>query len=63
MTKSGNKIAMGWYVWIDYLTAVASWLFFYFYRSNVLDDKGAYPISTKSWLLIIIFVPVRWLTL
>lgn len=63
MTKSGNKIAMGWYVWIDYLTAVASWLFFYFYRSNVLDDKGAYPISTKSWLLIIIFVPVGWLTL
>jgi exopolysaccharide biosynthesis polyprenyl glycosylphosphotransferase len=54
---------MGWYAMLDYLTAALAWLLFYFFRSNLLDDKGAYPISTRSWLMIFAIVPIGWLIL
>lgn len=63
MIRPEKKIAMGWYVLMDYIMAVATWLIFYFYRSSVLDDKGAFPISTRSWLFIFLIVPAGWLTL
>ena len=36
---------------------------FYFVRSSLLHDKGAYPISYQSWLYILLFVPGGWLAL
>jgi exopolysaccharide biosynthesis polyprenyl glycosylphosphotransferase len=60
---SGKKINMGWYAAADYITAAISWLLFYFFRSNYLDDKGAYPISSRSWLLISFIIPAGWLML
>ncbi|MBS1758486.1 MAG: sugar transferase [Bacteroidetes bacterium] len=63
MKKAGEKISLAWYVLSDYLTAALTWLLFYFYRSNVLNDIGAYPISTRSWFFIFILVPAGWLIL
>jgi len=60
---SGKKIAVSWYVVIDYLTAASAWLCFYFIRSSLLHDKGAYPISYQSWLHIFLVVPAGWLVL
>src|SRR5258708_109164 len=60
---AGKKIAVSWYVVIDYLTAAAAWLCFYFIRSSLLHDKGAYPISSQSWLYIFLVVPAGWLVL
>ena len=59
----GKKIPVGLYVVIDYLTAAAAWLCFYFVRSSLLHDKGAYPISYQSWLYILFVVPAGWLVL
>lgn len=61
--QSGKKITMAWYVAMDYCMAALAWLLFYFLRSNMLHDAGAYPISTRSWLLILLIVPAGWLTL
>ncbi len=61
--QPGNKIAIGWYAASDYVMAALAWLAFYFFRANVLDDAGAFPISTRSWLLIVLIVPVCWLML
>ena len=61
--RSGKKIAIGWYAALDYLTAASAWLLFYFIRSKMLDDAGAYPIGTRSWLLIFVIVPIGWLIL
>src|SRR5687768_9802971 len=61
--RSGKKIAIGWYAASDYIMAALSWLFFYFYRADILDDAGAYPISTRSWIFILFIVPVGWLML
>jgi exopolysaccharide biosynthesis polyprenyl glycosylphosphotransferase len=61
--SAGKKISITWYVAIDYLTAALAWLFFYFVRSSLLHDKGAYPISYQSWLYILLFVPGGWLAL
>lgn len=63
MTPSIKKIAIGWYALLDYLTAAMAWLLFYFFRSKMLNDAGAYPISTRSWLLILVIVPTGWLVL
>jgi exopolysaccharide biosynthesis polyprenyl glycosylphosphotransferase len=63
VTPSIRKIAIGWYAALDYCTAALAWMLFYFLRSNMLDDKGAYPISARSWLLIFVIVPVGWLML
>ncbi len=63
MTQSNKKIAIGWYALLDYLTAAMAWLLFYFIRSEMLNDAGAYPISTRSWLLISVIVPTGWLIL
>lgn len=63
MKQSGKQIAAGWYVLADYITAVLSWYCFYHWRSWVLDDKGAYPISQTAWLLILLIVPAGWLAL
>ncbi len=63
MIQSCKKIAIGWYAVLDYLSAALAWLLFYFLRSKMLDDKGAFPISTRSWLLLIVIVPVGWLIL
>lgn len=61
--QSGKKIAIAWYATMDYCTAALSWLVFYFFRANMLHDEGAYPISSRSWLLIFLVVPAGWLTL
>jgi exopolysaccharide biosynthesis polyprenyl glycosylphosphotransferase len=61
--QSGNKIAMGWYAALDYFTAASAWLIFYFFRSHLLHDAGAYPISPQTWSLIFVFVPIAWLIL
>lgn len=61
--RSGKKIAIAWYAAMDYCTAVLSWLAFYFFRANMLHDEGAFPISSRSWLLILLFVPAGWLVL
>lgn len=61
--RSGKKIPVVWYATMDYCMAALSWLLFYFLRSNMLDDPGAYPISTRSWLLILLIVPTGWLIL
>jgi exopolysaccharide biosynthesis polyprenyl glycosylphosphotransferase len=63
VTQSNHKIAIGWYALLDYCTAAMAWLLFYFIRSKMLDDTGAYPISTRSWLLIFVIVPTGWLIL
>lgn len=61
--QSGKQISLGWYVVVDYLTAAIAWLFFYFWRSWMLEDKGAYPISYTSWTYILLIVPAAWLML
>lgn len=58
---SGKKIHVGFYVAMDYITAAAAWLCFYFYRSDVQHDLGAYPISAESWFYIVVIVPAGWL--
>ena len=63
MIKSIKKIAIGWYALLDYITAALAWLLFYFFRSKMLNDAGAYPISARSWLLIFVIVPTGWLAL
>ena len=63
MTESDKKIAIGWYALLDFFTAALAWLLFYFFRSKMLDDAGAYPIATRSWLLIFAIVPTGWLIL
>jgi exopolysaccharide biosynthesis polyprenyl glycosylphosphotransferase len=63
VTKPIKKIAIGWYAAPDYFTAALAWLLFYFFRSKMLNDAGAYPISTRSWLLIFLIVPTGWLIL
>lgn len=61
--RSGNKIAIGWYAALDYIMAALAWFVFYYFRATVLDDGGAFPISSRSWLLILLIVPVGWLML
>ncbi|MGH2552713.1 MAG: sugar transferase, partial [Chitinophagaceae bacterium] len=63
MTKPSRKIAIRWYAALDYCTASLAWLLFYFFRSKMLEDAGAYPISTLSLFLILLIVPVGWLIL
>lgn len=60
---SEKKISIVWYAVVDYVMAAAAWVVFYFYRSNALNDTGAFPISTRSWLLILLIVPAGWLVL
>ncbi|HLG38229.1 MAG TPA: sugar transferase [Chitinophagaceae bacterium] len=60
---SSKKISVTWYVVVDYFTAAAAWLCFYFLRSEMLHDTGAYPISYQSWLYILLIIPAGWLTL
>ncbi len=61
--NSGKQIPVAWYAVIDFVTAASAWLLFYFLRSSLLNDKGAYPISYQSWLYILLLVPVGWLIL
>lgn len=61
--KPGKQISIAWYAVIDFITASLAWLIFYFFRSDLLDDAGAYPISNLSWLLILVIVPTGWLVL
>lgn len=61
--QSGKQISLGWYVVVDYLTAAIAWLLFYFWRSWMLNDTGAYPISYTSWAYILLIVPAAWLML
>jgi exopolysaccharide biosynthesis polyprenyl glycosylphosphotransferase len=61
--KSGKKIPVGLYVAVDYVTAALAWLCFYFVRTGLLHDKGAFPISHQSWLYIVLLVPAGWLVL
>jgi polysaccharide biosynthesis protein PslA len=61
--NGSRKIPVRIYVLTDYLAAALSWLLFYFYRSHILHDAGAYPISTRSWLMVFLAVPAGWLML
>lgn len=61
--QPGKKISIVWYAAMDYVMAALAWLLFYFLRSNLINDKGAYPISVQSWLLILLIVPAGWLIL
>lgn len=61
--SAGKKISIIWYIVSDYLAASISWLLFYFFRSDLLNDKGAYPISYLSWILIFFIVPAGWFAL
>lgn len=61
--NAGKQISVAWYVIIDYVAALLSWLCFYFFRSAMLHDTGAYPISYTSWLYILFIVPAGWLGL
>jgi polysaccharide biosynthesis protein PslA len=61
--SAGKKISVAWYVVIDFISASLAWLFFYFLRSSLLNDEGAYPISYQSWLYILVIVPLSWLVL
>ena len=61
--QSGKQISAGWYVAADYLTAALAWFCFYHWRSWILKDAGAYPISQISWTLILLIVPAGWLML
>jgi exopolysaccharide biosynthesis polyprenyl glycosylphosphotransferase len=58
-----KKISVTWYVIMDYATAALAWLCFYFLRSSLLHDRGAYPISYQSWLYILLVIPSGWLML
>ncbi len=61
--QSGKQISAGWYVAADYLTAALAWFCYYHWRSWMLNDAGAYPISQTSWTLIFLIVPAGWLML
>jgi exopolysaccharide biosynthesis polyprenyl glycosylphosphotransferase len=61
--NSSKKISVAWYAVTDYCMAALSWLCFYFVRSEMLHDTGAYPISYQSWLYILLLVPAGWLIL
>jgi exopolysaccharide biosynthesis polyprenyl glycosylphosphotransferase len=58
-----RKIPVALYVAMDYFMGALAWLCFYFVRSSMLNDKGAYPISYQSWFYILLFVPAGWLIL
>lgn len=58
-----KKIPVAWYAVVDYFMAALAWLFFYFLRSWMLNDKGAYPISYQSWAYILFVVPTGWIVL
>jgi hypothetical protein len=55
--QPGKKISIVWYAVMDYIMAAMAWLLIYFLRSNLINDKGVYPISIQSWLLILLIVP------
>ena len=55
--KSGKQIPVAWYVIGDYLMSAFAWLCFYYLRSKLQHDEGAYPISYQSWIYILIVVP------
>lgn len=59
--KSEKKIPVSLYAVADYIASTVAWLCFYFYRSYLLDDKGAFPIGPQSWFYILIMVPLIWL--
>jgi polysaccharide biosynthesis protein PslA len=61
--KSGKQISVAWYAAADYISAALAWLCFYFLRSYLQDDTGAYPISYQAWLYILVAVPAGWLIL
>ncbi|MBI5372157.1 MAG: sugar transferase [Sphingobacteriales bacterium] len=61
--QSGKQISLGIYVAADYLTAALAWLCYYTWRSWMLNDAGAYPISKISWTYILLVVPAGWLIL
>lgn len=58
-----KKIPVMCYVIADFISAALAWLLFYTVRAGLLQDTGAYPISTKAWLYILVIVPVGWLML
>lgn len=61
--NADKKIPVAWYAVMDYCMAALAWLCFYFLRSTLLHDKGAYPISYQSWSYILFVVPTGWLIL
>lgn len=62
MQKS-RQISLLWYVIADYFTAALAWFIFYHWRSWMLQDTGAYPISKTAWSYILLLVPAAWLML
>jgi polysaccharide biosynthesis protein PslA len=60
---SGKQISIAWYFIWDYITAALAWLCFYIARADMLQDTGAWPISLRSWLYMLVIVPGGWLGL
>ncbi len=58
-----KKIPVMCYVAADFFSAALAWLLFYMARAGLLQDAGAYPISTQAWIYILVIVPVGWLML
>ncbi len=61
--KQEKPISIAWYAVSDYLAAALAWLGFYAFRTHLLNDTGAYPISLISWFYILVIVPAGWLAL
>lgn len=61
--RSGKQISLAWYVLADYCTAALAWFTYYHWRSWMLNDTGAFPIGSFSWMLILLAVPASWLIL
>lgn len=63
MMSRERAIPVTWYAISDYLSAAIAWVIFYAFRTDQLNDTGAYPISLVSWFYILVVVPGGWLAL
>ncbi len=61
--NSGKQIRVVWYALVDYFTAAAAWLCFYFLRHHLLNDNVPFGMNSLSWLYILIIIPAGWLVL
>jgi len=61
--NSNKQISIAWYIVLDHVMAALAWLGFYIIRADIANDTGAYPISYRAWLYILVIVPAGWLIL
>jgi polysaccharide biosynthesis protein PslA len=64
MNKNVRQIPVVWYAVIDFFTAAAAWICFYFIRQSLLSSPVGIPQQSgyKFWLPLFI-IPVGWLVL